>query len=351
MNSEEKVSPLVLTDIPRVTPDSAPVDRSARVSLWRSIPKLNLFLFLATVLTTTMAGAYLAGSEEPLSSLSELAKGLTFSAPLMAILLCHEFGHYLAARYHRVSTSLPYFIPVPFPSLFMIGTFGAFIRMKAPPQSRRAMFDVGAAGPWAGMVPAIIAVYVGLKLSQVTPLDKSVGGLELGDSILFSYLTRRFLGVDPDTVMINLHPIAFAGWLGLFITSLNLLPVGQLDGGHVVYALFGRFHAWISRLFVALCLLSVLVGHLFHLPHWDGWLMWGILLLFLGMGHPRALDETTPLDPVRRLMAWATIGLFIITLSPVPFSISEPSMPTSPSEQTYDIVAHVPSKPLPSIRL
>jgi membrane-associated protease RseP (regulator of RpoE activity) len=337
--NEEKFSPPVLTEIPRFTPEQRTQARSDETELWKPIPPLNLVLFLLTLLTTTMAGAYLAGAEHPLSSLRELSRGLPFSLALMMILLCHELGHYVTARYHRVNTSLPYFIPVPFPSLFMVGTFGAFIRMKTPPQSRRVMFDVGAAGPWAGMIPAIIAVYVGLRLSDVTPLDKSLGGLELGDSLLFSYLTRHFLGVDPNSVMINLHPIAFAGWLGLFITSLNLLPVGQLDGGHVVYALFGRNHAMISRLFVLLCFVVVGGQHLLGLPHWDGWLMWGFLLLFLGLSHPRAVDQETPLNPGRRVLAWLTIVLFIITLSPVPFSLSMPE-PGGSAERVYEIVSH-----------
>jgi membrane-associated protease RseP (regulator of RpoE activity) len=335
--NEERNPPPVLTEIPRVVGQPLPETYAPDLSARRPIPALNLVLFLLTWLTTTMAGAYLEGAERPLSSLRELMLGLPFSATLMVILLCHELGHYLTARYHRVNTSLPYFIPVPFPSVFMIGTFGAFIRIKTPPQSRRVMFDVGAAGPWAGMIPAILAVYIGLKLSQVTPLDKSLGGLELGDSLLFSYLTRRFLGVDPNTVMINLHPIAFAGWLGLFITSLNLLPVGQLDGGHVVYALFGRLHGLISRLFVLLCFVVVGGAYLLGLPHWNGWLMWGFLLFFLGLNHPRAVDQETPLDPARRLVAWLTLVLFVVTLSPVPFSLTEPSAGNS-AEQVYEIL-------------
>jgi membrane-associated protease RseP (regulator of RpoE activity) len=335
--NEEKIPRPILTDIPRFTTEGQPRTYPAETTLRPSVPALNLVLFLLTLLTTTMAGAYMAGAERPLSSMRELALGLPFSMALMVILLCHELGHYVTARYHHVNTSLPYFIPVPFPSLFMIGTFGAFIRIKTPPQSRRVMFDVGAAGPWAGMIPAIIAVYVGLKLSQVTPLDKSLGGLELGDSLLFSYLTRRFLGVDPNTVMITLHPIGFAGWLGLFITSLNLLPVGQLDGGHVVYALFGRSHALISRLFVLLCFVVVGGSHLLGLPHWDGWLMWSFLLLFLGLSHPRAIDQETPLNPGRRLLAWLTLALFVVTLSPVPFSLTEPTQGNS-AEQVYEIL-------------
>ena len=193
----------------------------------------------------------------PLLAIAALRSGLSFSIPLMVILFAHEMGHYLTSRYHNVDASLPYFIPAP-PSIFIIGTFGAFIRMREPARTRRVMFDIGAAGPWAGVMLAIPAVIIGLYLSDVTPLDKSAGGLELGNSLLFLGLSHLVLGVDPSTVNVNLSPIAFAGWIGLLVTTLNLLPVGQLDGGHVIYALFPRRHRTISMLFVVSCVLMVL---------------------------------------------------------------------------------------------
>ncbi len=245
-----KDSPTVLTDIPRYA--ARPVPAESALERPR-IPPLNIALFLLTMLTATTAGAYMNGEEvsifHPLLAVAALRSGLLFSIPLMAILLAHEMGHYLTSRYHGVPTSLPYFIPAP-PSIFIFGTFGAFIRMKAMPRTRRVMFDIGAAGPWAGVILAIPAVMIGLYLSDVTPLDKSAGGLELGNSLLFLALSRIVLGVDPSMVNVNLHPIAFAGWIGLLVTSLNLLPVGQLDGGHVIYALFPRRHRTISTLFV-----------------------------------------------------------------------------------------------------
>jgi len=310
------------------------------VDTWRPalppfrIPRLNLVLFLLTMLTTTMAGADTAGAfvtlGAPVQSLINLSAGLTFSIPMMAILLAHEMGHYLTSRRHGVEATLPYFIPAPIPSVFIIGTFGAFIRMKSPPRTRRAMFDIGAAGPWAGFAVALLAVILGLKLSKVTPLDNSAGGLNLGNSMLFWGVSRIILGVDPNSVNVDLHPMAFAGWVGLFVTTLNLLPVGQLDGGHVVYSLLGgRIHRIVSRLCWAATALMVVVPYALGYDFWAGWLIWFGLVFFLGLGHPSTIDTHMPLTGSRRIMAWATVALFILTFSPVPFSF----VPPSPAQQ------------------
>src|SRR5579884_3503115 len=247
---DDKSPATVLSEIPRHPSDREPY---AAAGAPVAVPRLNAILFLLTLLTTTMAGAYLAGAElslmSPLASLGALAEGLSFSIPLMAILLAHELGHYFTSRRHGVDASLPYFIPVPppFSTIFIFGTLGAFIRMRNIPPSRRVMFDIGAAGPWAGMLIALPATIIGLQHSTIGPLDSSAGGLDLGNSLLFLGLSRWILGVDPNSVNITLHPIALAGWLGFFVTMLNLLPSGQLDGGHVSYALFGRRHRLISR--------------------------------------------------------------------------------------------------------
>ena len=320
-----KDTPAVLTDIPRFsTPEPAPA--AVAVAPIR-IPALNLSLFAITMLTTTMAGAFWSGADlsfaHPLADLATLPAGISFSIPLMAILLAHEMGHYVTARRHGVDTSLPYFIPAP-PALFLIGTFGAFIKMREMPRTRRVMFDIGAAGPWAGAIVAIPAVIIGLLMSDVTPLDKGAGGLELGNSLLFGGLLRLVLRVDPSTVMVHLHPIAMAGWVGLFVTTINLLPVGQLDGGHVVYALFPRHHRTISLLFVVTCVLMVLVPLALRLDFWLGWLLWAVLAVALGLGHPSTVDRDTPLNPGRRLAAWMTVALFILTFSPVPLSFTMP---------------------------
>jgi membrane-associated protease RseP (regulator of RpoE activity) len=342
LTAQKDVSP-VLTEIPRyVAPPPTPVGEPQPM---RGIPPLNVALFLLTLLTTTMAGAYQAGASlslaEPIQSLINLGAGLSFSLPLMGILGAHELGHYILSRRNRVDATLPYFIPAPFPSVFIIGTFGAFIRMKSPPRSRRVMFDIGAAGPWAGMLLALPAVWIGLKLSTVEPLSTAVGGLQLGNSMLFWVLSRLALGVNPDTVNITLHPLAFAGWLGFFVTTLNLLPVGQLDGGHVIYSLFGgRWHRVISRTFVLGCILMVIVPLALGYNFWAGWLFWVVLLLFLGLGHPSTVDAGTPLSGGRRLAAWLTVVLFILTFSPVPISLAPGGQPPAPQEKVYSVMMH-----------
>lgn len=287
----------------------------------RRIPVLNIFLFLTTLLTTTMAGAnILALGVNPLTNPAALLPGLPFAVTLMSILLVHELGHYIVSRLHGVRATLPYFIPGP---PFLIGTFGAFIRMKSPPINRRALFDVGASGPWAGVLVAIPAVMVGLSLSEVRPIDPGAPGLFFGESLLFSFLTRMVLGVSPDSVTVVLHPVALAGWIGLFVTFLNLIPVGQLDGGHVSYALFGSRHRWTARAFLVMILVLGFQG-------WNGWFVWAVLLSFLGVDHPPTLDRVTPLDPARRFAAWATLVLFIFTFIPVPFSMQEFAPPPPP---------------------
>ncbi len=276
----------------------------------RTIPPIHIVLFGATLLTTTLAGTFQAGGD-PLSDPSALILGLPFALTLLLILLSHEMGHYLLARIHGVWASLPYFIPGP---PFFVGTFGAFIRMKSAPTNRRALFDIGAAGPWAGVLFAIPAVIVGLSLSEVRPLAPLSGGIILGDSVLFSTLITLVLGVAPDEVRVILHPIALAGWFGLFVTFLNLLPVGQLDGGHVVYSLFGAAHHRIAWTFWV-----VIVGLGFL--GWRGWFVWAVLLLLLGIRHPPTGDSVSPLDRKRTIYGWCTVGLFVLTFTPVPITL------------------------------
>lgn len=288
----------------------------------RRIPLIHLVLFALTFCTTTMAGAFQAGAD-PLRDWHAIAVGLPFAVTLLSILLVHELGHYTLARRHGVEATLPYFIPgLP----FFIGTFGAFIRMKSSPPTRRALFDVGAAGPWAGLLVAIPAVLVGLHLSEVQPLGLHADGLVLGDSLLFSFLSRLALGTTPSDATIVLHPVALAGWFGLFVTCLNLLPVGQLDGGHVTYALFGRGHRWISRLFLLVVAFLGMLG-------WEGWFVWIVFLMVIGIDHPPTWDTTTPLRGYRRVAAWLTVAAFILTFIPEPLTMAEPS-PVFQGERT-----------------
>jgi membrane-associated protease RseP (regulator of RpoE activity) len=269
---------------------------------------IHVILFLATLVTTSLAGAFQAGVD-PFSDPALIVRGLPFSITLMTILLVHEMGHFVVSRLHGVEATPPFFIPGP---PFLIGTFGAFIRMRTP-TSRKALFDVGAAGPWAGFVVAIPAVIYGLQLSDVGPLTTGGEGLVLGESLAFRWLTQLALGVAPDEVMISLHPIALAGWFGFFVTFLNLLPVGQLDGGHVVYALLGPRHRWVARAGLVAVVALAFLG-------WGGWVVWAVLLSVLGLDHPATVDST-PLDPARRVGAWLTIAIFVLTFMPVPVQI------------------------------
>ena len=332
------------------SPDSAPARTSPppipqlgpRVSM-ASSPWLHFVLLVATLATTTIAGALGAGAN-PFTTPAALLAGLPFSLTLLAILLCHEMGHWLAARHHGVPTSLPYFIPGP---PILVGTFGAFIRMRGMPRSRRALFDIGAAGPWAGAVVALPAVALGLAWSEVRPLrpDDALG-LAFGNSMLFTGLTELVLGVHPDDATILLHPIAVAGWFGLFVTFLNLLPVGQLDGGHVAYALLGRGHRIISRIFVVVLLVLGLRG-------WDGWFLWAFLLAFVvRVDHPDTADRATGLDTRRIVAAWLTVLLFAVTFMPEPLILTEEEStprgrdgdaPSPPSQHSPHRAPHSPA--------
>jgi membrane-associated protease RseP (regulator of RpoE activity) len=281
--------------------------RAARVPDSRLRP-IHVGLFFATLLTTTLAGSFQAGVD-PLRDPRLLVHGLPFSATLMGILLVHEMGHFVVSRLHGVAATPPYFIPGP---PFLVGTFGAFIRMRTP-TNRHALFDVGAAGPWAGFLVAVPAALYGLSLSKVGPLEPNAPGLLLGDSLVFGLLQRLALGVSPADVTVTLHPIALAAWFGLFVTFLNLLPIGQLDGGHVVYALLGRRHRLVARAALVTIACLALLG-------WTGWVMWAVLVVIIGLDHPPTIDET-PLDPRRRIAAWATIGLLAATFMPVPLQV------------------------------
>jgi len=301
-------------------------------------PGVHVALFAATFLTTAMASALHQGVDV-LASPGQLLIGFPYAIAIMSILLFHECGHYFLARAHRVDATLPFFIPAP-PMIFFIGTLGAFIRMRSLPRDRRALFDIGAAGPWAGMLVAVPALMLGLSLSEVRPAGPGgEAGLFLGDSLLFKGLTWLVLGTTGDNVTIVLHPIALAGWVGLLVTALNLLPVGQLDGGHVVYAAFGpRWHRWISRgTLVSLIVLGVGGA--------ATWLVWAVLLSFLGLRHPRLLDSETPLDPRRRWAAVATLVVFVATFMPEPVYFSEP-LPPIPRDE-HAVPVSVPARPAP----
>lgn len=280
--------------------------------LSRSNPWINLVLFLATVLTTLFAGAGLAGvnwgqlfrAGEIAGMLGGLAAGAPFALTLLFILGVHEMGHYVAARLHGAQVTLPYFIPVP----FGLGTFGAFIQMKSPIENRKVLFDVGLAGPLAGFVVALPLMALGLLLSNVVTTS---GVSPLGSSILLTWLMDWLV---PHTAgqAVALHPIAIAAWFGLLVTAINLLPMGQLDGGHIAYALLGKYAqplAW------AVCGTLLFLG----VTVWSGWLTWAILAFFFGLNHNGPLNDITPLDGKRKVLGLLTLVLFALIFTVKPF--------------------------------
>lgn len=273
---------------------------------------LHLVLFLATVATTITAGAIQQGVN-PFTHPYDLYRGIPFSFTLLLILGTHEMGHYLVSRRHNLSVTLPYFIPAP-PFPFIVGTFGAFIRIRSPIQDKRALLDVGCAGPLTGVLVSLPVILVGLKLSTVKVMPGGGEGLILGEPLLFQFLSFLVFGqLSPDH-HIFLHPAAFAGWIGLLVTALNLIPVGQLDGGHVSYALFPAYHKKISWA----CLLLLVVSGLFF---WQGWLIWALLLYLLGMRHPPPSYDWVPLDRRRKILGVITILVFLLTFTPAPFKL------------------------------
>jgi Zn-dependent protease len=305
--------------------------------------RLNLVLFLATVVTTTAQGAIDVHG----GAIWPIWDGWKYSVPLMAILLCHEFGHYIAARLHGVPASLPYFIPLP-PPIGLLGTMGAVIAQEAT-TDRKKLIDIGAAGPLAGVVVAIPVLWIGLHLSPVQPTPG--GGLQEGNSLLYALLKRAVTGqwLPGEGRDVMLHPTAMAGWAGLLVTMLNLLPIGQLDGGHVATAYFGNGYARVARvLHRCLPMLAVAVfvtvfltirRQLGGLPATAGgwtplniaamaagsWVVWALVLQLMkrasgGQYHPPVDD--VPLPPSRRRLFWVVCVTFLLTFMPVPLRIS-----------------------------
>lgn len=271
--------------------------------------RLQALLFIATVFTTLLSDAMQQGANlftDPAS----IAKGASFSFALLAILLTHELGHYFTSRMHGVEATLPYFIPAPPP--FIAGTFGAFIKMHSP-TNKRSLFDIGVAGPLSGFVVSTIAIIVGLKYSRWIPVADQIGALKLGTSLGFEALSNLVLGKTPEGQDILLHPVAFAGWLGYFVTSLNLIPIGQLDGGHISYSIFGERHEKISMAMVIILVVLGLFG-------WPGWYLWAFLTGFvLGFKHPPITDPYVNLNFGRRILGGIALIVFVLTFVPVPF--------------------------------
>jgi membrane-associated protease RseP (regulator of RpoE activity) len=303
--------------------------------------KTNLALFVATVASVFFAGAEYAETLKHLPAhagagevLRAVLGGYPYAVPLLAILLAHEFGHYFAARYHDVDASLPYFLPMPIISPF--GTWGAVISMRGRIRSRDALLDIGASGPLAGLVVALPVLAYGLAHSPIILASSS--GAQEGQSLLYLLMKRVVLGPIPPGHDVLLSPIAFAGWCGLFVTALNLLPVGQLDGGHVAYALFGpRQNGFARKLHASLLLVFAYNAAVFVVPvvrahAWSRldlaignsifWLFWfGLLFVmrfFGGRDHPPT--EPGELSPVRKVVAVVTLALFVLLFMPTPWA-------------------------------
>lgn len=268
---------------------------------------INALLFFLTALSTMAAGAIQQGVPL-LEDWRLIAVGIPFSFTLLAILIAHEMSHYFVSRYHGVRVTLPFFIPAP----SIIGTFGAFIRIKSPMQDRRALLDIGLAGPLGGVLVAIPVLYVGLKMSTLRIMPEAAG-LELGSSILLNQMIRITLGELPDSYQVVLHPVAFAGWIGLLVTSLNLIPVGQLDGGHIAYAILGEKSAKLA----IVCFITLIILGLFG---WPGWFVWAALLYIIGWRHPPPVNPAIPLDAKRKWLGALSLILLLVTFTPVPFS-------------------------------
>ncbi len=319
-------------------------DGEGRITLIRILKRprserwgLHVTLFAVTFVTVIFGGALLNGVWVPIPTSAErlrealrvlggafggapeMAAAFDFALALMAILLAHETGHYVVAKYYKINASPPYFLPAPWPVNF-VGTFGAFIRLRSPIVDRRQLLEVGAAGPWAGFVVALVALAVGLERSAVVSVQGAteqfvaVGSqldLFLGNSALMVGMRELFVGEGT----VQLSALAFAGWVGMLVTMLNLLPLGQLDGGHVVYALFGEKQRMIGTL-----VWLGLIG-LGFLPGQWWWWIWAVIILLLGrgrLGHPQVLDRHRALPAGRRPLGWATALLFVLTFTPVP---------------------------------
>ena len=265
---------------------------------------------------TSYHGAFAAGSDAAADLPLVAWHGLWYSLTVLTILGVHELGHYYACRRYRVDASLPYFLPAP----ILIGTLGAFIRIRQPIPTKRMLFDIGVAGPIAGFVVAVPALFIGVALSEVLPRPDDFGeggALLFGQPLLFRLAAWAIWGAFPDGYWLNLHPMGFAAWVGLLATALNLFPIGQLDGGHISYAVFGA-----RSTLVTLVTAAVLFALAFHSPSWIVWAaLMVVMLVALGPRHPRTLDHAVPIDRTRVLVAVFALVIFVLCFTPAPIQV------------------------------
>ena len=283
-------------------------------------PTVNIVLFVLTLLSTIIAGYFVAGSVpyfsfDPARQPWRLLDGLPFAVTLLGILGTHEFGHYFAARRYGASVSLPYFIPAP-PPFFMFGTLGAVIRMRSPARDRNALLDIAVAGPLAGLVVALPALWLGLAWSTVAKIPAGGATMEFGDSLLMRAMVYAVFGALPPGADVFVHPVALAGWVGLFVTALNLFPVGQLDGGRIAYALFRGRHRQVSLATVAAL---VVLGLVTQSPNWFAFAL--LVVLLIGVHHAPPMDDITPLSRGRTAVGLASLALLVLLVPPVPINL------------------------------
>jgi membrane-associated protease RseP (regulator of RpoE activity) len=269
----------------------------------------NLVLFVLTVASVFVTGGLrtiLVPDHGTVLAL-DVAAGLRMTIGLISILLTHEMGHYLACRYYGVDATLPFFLPAPFT---LAGTLGAFIRIRAPIPHRRALFDIGVAGPLAGFAVCLPVLWLGLREATLTSLDPAAGGIFLGEPLLFQWAARLLHGTVPDDMTLTLGPLGLAAWFGLFVTALNLMPIGQLDGGHVTYSILREQAQRISRIGSWVC-----VGLVYFGPNW---ILWAVLLRILGRRHPPTLNDHLPVGRGRRLVGLLSLVVFVLCFVPDP---------------------------------
>lgn len=285
----------------------------------------NWILFAATVFSLLLVGTSIAAGEvgevnQALSNeisanpLIHLWRGLPYAISLLLILGAHELGHYFVARRHKLSVTLPYFIPLP-PPFSIFGTMGAFIQLREPMRNRKSLLDVGAAGPLMGLIFAIPILLIGLATSPVGPVEPGYQLLE-GNSLLYALSKTLVFGqfLPAGNIDVSINQLAQAGWVGLLVTAINLIPLGQLDGGHILYSLVGDKARWLYiPVLVATVALTLFVS--------ESWLIWLALLFIFGRSYAVPLDAVTPLNTRRRFIALLSLGVFIITFVPVPFTL------------------------------
>jgi len=305
--------------IPTVVEEPPPQAGGFAPQPFRRRLRLPLLLFIATCLSTLFAGSIVPALDGAMYLV--LSRGIIYSLAIMTILICHEAGHFLQARRYGVYASFPYFIPMPITPL---GTMGAVIAMGGNIRDRRALFDIGITGPLAGLVPTLIFCVLGLQWSHVGTFDPTNHvGWEFGEPLLFRLLGWMTFGPLAENQAIYVHPIAFAGWVGLLITALNLFPIGQLDGGHILYGLLRRKAHTAARLVLIGTAVAVLVGAFWY-PALGNWWLMLLLLIFMGPKHPPTANDHVPLGTTRYVLGWLTLAFVPVGLTPFPLMWHSP---------------------------